>query len=185
MPPTLLDALQSLAPQAAADCSRALAAGAVQQGAHRSAAAFTLAGRVRARAQALDGACRDEASAEARSAALELRFRTATELLVAAARRARATLDAALPGGPAPQRAVQILDEGLARWLDPYAADAAGAEPPDAWAEQGATDMRERAAAKAREILASHYPSYISAEADARIRARFPIRLPEERMRAG
>ena len=57
-------------------------------------------------------------------------------------------------------------------------------ESPDAWTEQGATDMRERAAAKAREILGSHYPSYIPAEADARIRARFPIRLPEDRMRA-
>ena len=58
-------------------------------------------------------------------------------------------------------------------------------ESPDAWAEQGATDMRERAAAKAREILDSPYPSYIPAEVDTRIRARFPIRLPEDRMRAG
>ena len=63
--------------------------------------------------------------------------------------------------------------------------DLSDRESPDAWAEQGATDMRERAAAKARDILASHYPSYIPADVDARIRERFPIRLPEEKMRAG
>ena len=39
------------------------------------------------------------------------------------------------------------------------------------------------AAAKAREILDSHFPSHIPADVDARIRERFPIRLPEERMR--
>jgi len=58
-------------------------------------------------------------------------------------------------------------------------------ESPDAWTEQGGTDMRERAAAKARDILDSHFPSYIPADVDARIRERFPIRLPEEKMRAG
>nr|CAA6801349.1 MAG: Trimethylamine methyltransferase [uncultured Thiotrichaceae bacterium] len=50
-------------------------------------------------------------------------------------------------------------------------------EQPDAWAEQGATDMMQRANARAREILAEHQPEYLSAEADRKIRERFNILL--------
>ncbi len=53
----------------------------------------------------------------------------------------------------------------------------------DAWEEGGAMDMRTRARERARDILASHYPQYIEPETDARIRARFNILLPPERMR--
>ena len=56
---------------------------------------------------------------------------------------------------------------------------------PDAWEEGGAVDIRAKARERAREILASHYPQYIAPEADARIRERFNILLPRERMQNG
>jgi len=61
----------------------------------------------------------------------------------------------------------------------PQAADRSTA---DEWSEKGATDMRERAAKKAREILSSHYPRYIEPGVDEEIRRRHPIRLPREAM---
>ena len=54
---------------------------------------------------------------------------------------------------------------------------------PEVWEEEGAKDMRARAKAKAREILASHYPTYVDAQADKRIRAQHKILLPPARMR--
>jgi trimethylamine--corrinoid protein Co-methyltransferase len=54
---------------------------------------------------------------------------------------------------------------------------------PGAWEEGGAQDARQRARARARQILGSHYPSYIRPEVDAELRARFPIRLRPEAMR--
>jgi trimethylamine---corrinoid protein Co-methyltransferase len=54
----------------------------------------------------------------------------------------------------------------------------------DEWQEQGATDIRERAALKARALLASHYPQYIDPVVDAAIRKRFPILLSPEAMQA-
>ena len=56
---------------------------------------------------------------------------------------------------------------------------------PAEWEGRGATDMRERARARVREILASHYPAYIDPAVDAAIRARFPIHLPAEAMEPG
>ena len=53
---------------------------------------------------------------------------------------------------------------------------------PNEWAEQGALAIQQRAALRVREILASHYPSHVSAAIDAEIRARFPIRLPRSAM---
>jgi trimethylamine--corrinoid protein Co-methyltransferase len=50
------------------------------------------------------------------------------------------------------------------------------------WEEKGRPDIRERARRKAREILGSHYPSYIEPEVDAAIRERFDIRLLREYM---
>ncbi len=54
--------------------------------------------------------------------------------------------------------------------------------PPDVWQEAGSPDIRDKAHAQARQILSTHFPSYIDPEADARIRERFPIVLPPEDM---
>ncbi len=51
-------------------------------------------------------------------------------------------------------------------------------EQPTVWAEQGATDMWQRANVKVREILAEHQPAYLSATAERAIRERFNILLP-------
>ena len=53
------------------------------------------------------------------------------------------------------------------------------------WQGDGARDMRSRARQRVREVLASHYPSHISEQDDARIRARFDIRLEQAAMRPG
>ncbi|MGI9304666.1 MAG: trimethylamine methyltransferase family protein [Gammaproteobacteria bacterium] len=53
---------------------------------------------------------------------------------------------------------------------------------PEEWQEKGATDIRERARVRAREILGEHYPSYIPPDVDADLRRRFPIRLPQSAM---
>ena len=53
------------------------------------------------------------------------------------------------------------------------------------WEEKGRPDIREKARQKVREVLASHYPSYIEPAVDEAIRQRFDIRLPRERMRPG
>ena len=48
---------------------------------------------------------------------------------------------------------------------------------PAVWAELGKTDMWARARRKAKETLDSHYPQYLSKQADAAIRERFNILL--------
>ncbi len=55
---------------------------------------------------------------------------------------------------------------------------------PDVWQEGGSLDIGERARERAREILDEHYPEYITPEADAKIRERFPIALEPADMRA-
>ena len=60
--------------------------------------------------------------------------------------------------------------------------DLSDRSPPDVWQEAGSPDIRDRARAQVRQILSSHFPSYIDPEADARIRERFPIVLPPEDM---
>jgi trimethylamine--corrinoid protein Co-methyltransferase len=55
--------------------------------------------------------------------------------------------------------------------------------PSGAWESDGATTMLERAQARAREILAGHYPDHLDPKLDAAIRDRFPIKLPQEAMR--
>lgn len=62
--------------------------------------------------------------------------------------------------------------------------DIADRRSPKEWAEQGSTDMLQRAKAQVHSILSSHYPSYIDADLDAEIRQRFPIRLERETMLA-
>ena len=66
---------------------------------------------------------------------------------------------------------------------DYYYPSLADRESPEVWEEGGASDMRERARERAREILGTHYPRHVSAEADKQIRGRFNILLPAERMR--
>jgi len=55
-------------------------------------------------------------------------------------------------------------------------------ESPGDWREKGATDIRERARRRAREILAGHFPAAIDPATDAAIRARFTIHLPPRAM---
>ncbi len=54
---------------------------------------------------------------------------------------------------------------------------------PDQWRQQGATSSLERAIEQVDHTLASHYPAYIPAGIDKRIREKFPVRLAPERMR--
>lgn len=53
---------------------------------------------------------------------------------------------------------------------------------PKEWAEQGRTDIVERAGRKVREILGGHFPTHLAA-VDGLLRERYPIRLPAEAMR--
>ncbi len=55
---------------------------------------------------------------------------------------------------------------------------------PKEWAEQGSTNVVERAKQRAAEVLSTHYPRYIDDAADAIVRDRFPIRLGRDRMSA-
>jgi trimethylamine--corrinoid protein Co-methyltransferase len=60
--------------------------------------------------------------------------------------------------------------------------DVADRTSTEEWEANGATDIRQRAAEKARAILASHYPEYIEPAVDEEIRRRYPIALPREAM---
>ena len=53
---------------------------------------------------------------------------------------------------------------------------------PDEWEESGSRDIREVAKEKARSIMATHYPRHISAEVDGKLREKFDIRLPNDKM---
>ena len=50
-------------------------------------------------------------------------------------------------------------------------------DPTDAWEQQGSTDLFERSRSMTEDILKGHFPQYVEAEVDARIRAGFPILL--------
>jgi trimethylamine--corrinoid protein Co-methyltransferase len=56
---------------------------------------------------------------------------------------------------------------------------------PKEWNEAGKPDIIERATARKREILSTHYPEYISREQDRVIRARHDIKLPRSMMEPG
>ena len=49
---------------------------------------------------------------------------------------------------------------------------------PTTWAEEGATDMWQKANASVRETLKNHYPEYLNSKLDKKIRSRFNILLP-------
>lgn len=55
-------------------------------------------------------------------------------------------------------------------------------QSPDSWREQGAQDIWERAHARVRDILSTHYPEHIEMTADDIVRAKFPIRLNRDFM---
>jgi trimethylamine---corrinoid protein Co-methyltransferase len=56
---------------------------------------------------------------------------------------------------------------------------------PKEWNEAGKPDIVERAAARKREILSTHYPDYIPRSIDDTIRAQHDIKLPREVMEPG
>lgn len=56
-------------------------------------------------------------------------------------------------------------------------------DEPKTWAENGAPDLWHQAGERARSVLSSHYPDYISSSADRAIRERFNIMLAPQRMR--
>ena len=56
---------------------------------------------------------------------------------------------------------------------------------PGAWEVTGKEDIYQLAHEKVKSTLSTHFPEYISAAADRRIRDRFPIRLAPQDMRAG
>ncbi|MCP4421318.1 MAG: methyltransferase, partial [Chloroflexi bacterium] len=49
----------------------------------------------------------------------------------------------------------------------------------------GSEDILQKAQVRVREILSTHYPTYIDSVIDEKIRNRFPILLPREQMRRG
>ncbi len=52
-------------------------------------------------------------------------------------------------------------------------------DTPDNWLDAGGKDSRARAHEHVQRVLAEHHPAHIGAEADTRIRAAFPIHLPQ------
>ncbi len=58
---------------------------------------------------------------------------------------------------------------------DYYYPELADRSEPRTWADEGASDAWTTARARAKEILATHHPQYLTAEQDAEIRARFRI----------
>jgi len=56
---------------------------------------------------------------------------------------------------------------------------------PKEWLAEGAPDIRQAAAGRARAILAEHYPQIVQPAIDRKIRETFPIVLPAEAMRPG
>lgn len=74
----------------------------------------------------------------------------------------------------------QTLELMETEFLYPALADRS---PPSVWEAEGSPTILERAQARVQQILATHYPAYLDARTDARIRARFPILLPPEAMR--
>ena len=58
-------------------------------------------------------------------------------------------------------------------------------ERPVTWEEAGSPDIRERARARVKQTLSTHYPDYIDPAVDAKIRDAFDIRLAAEDMKPG
>ena len=76
----------------------------------------------------------------------------------------------------------QTLDLMRSGYEYPSLADRSTVEE---WQAGGSPDIREQAGKRVKSILSSHYPEYIDAATDAKIRTTFPIRLAPEHMHAG
>ena len=76
----------------------------------------------------------------------------------------------------------QTLDLMRSGYEYPSLADRSTVEE---WQAGGSPDIREQAGKRVKSILSGHYPEYIDAATDAKIRTTFPIRLAPEHMRAG
>ena len=74
----------------------------------------------------------------------------------------------------------QTLDLMQKDYIYPEIGDRAS---PKEWAEQGSTDILQRAKQRTEYILSTHYPGHIPEEVDARIRAELPVKLERELMR--
>ncbi len=57
--------------------------------------------------------------------------------------------------------------------------------PPNQWQDLGSLDIRTLAGERVKQILSTHYPSYINAEVDAKVRERFKIELDRSAMSPG
>jgi trimethylamine--corrinoid protein Co-methyltransferase len=53
------------------------------------------------------------------------------------------------------------------------------------WKEAGSPEIRASAAQKVRDILSTHYPTYIDPATEQKIRDRFPILLDKAHMQPG
>jgi trimethylamine--corrinoid protein Co-methyltransferase len=77
-------------------------------------------------------------------------------------------------------------DQTLSLMLKEYVYPALGNRmSPKEWNEAGRPDIVERATAKKREILSTHYPDYIPRDIDDLIRSKHDIKLPREIMQPG
>ncbi|MEM7208920.1 MAG: trimethylamine methyltransferase family protein [Pseudomonadota bacterium] len=74
----------------------------------------------------------------------------------------------------------QTIDLMQKEYLYPKLSDRS---TPDEWALNGKPTMRENAKQRVREILNNHFPATINAATDQKIRERFKIDLPVERVR--
>ncbi len=73
----------------------------------------------------------------------------------------------------------QTLDRMQAEYTYPVVGDRTS---PKEWVEIGSPSIIDRAEAKVKEILSTHYPRTISESLDKELRDRFPIRLDRAKM---
>ena len=132
----LLLGLDGVGGQAAADCGQLLAAAAVDFAGDGGPGVFPAAAQLRRLTGSLAEACSREDAAEARHQATGTRFREAHAMLVTVAQGARRRLGAEDPRLAVNRHAAGVIDKGLERWLNPYAADAAGASELAGWAAE-------------------------------------------------
>lgn len=76
----------------------------------------------------------------------------------------------------------QTLSLMQSEYVYPVVGDRAS---PKEWAEQGSTDVLERARLKVKEVLSRHYPKHVDAKTNAEIRSELNILLPEDQMKPG
>ncbi len=74
----------------------------------------------------------------------------------------------------------QTLELMQAEYVYPEVGDRSS---PKEWAEQGATNISQRAAKRVATTLSEHFPNHIDPKIDAQIRERFNILLPKQLMR--